>query len=238
MKLIHPIFLLAIFILITSCNSESNSTANLPLHFKNSIPTILNGGLKLVEVKTRCDSCQPWRYIDYYSNDSKKPIKSEKVTVKAGYRAMYTYSDTDYFSNTKIEQSAKGMYEQDKNIVIDAIKHDFNRKKERVYGYLKENPSLKEKIAPFKAKGKDYIELEENTYKGYKYISYTENVIGLTGNTISQLHIFVPENEIIVTAYLLNQKKAKFKTIDEFLKLRREFIISYINFVSKKKISS
>ena len=235
MKLIYRILFVTIFIFITSCSSESSSTADLPTPFKKSIPTILSDGLKLIEVKNRCDGCQPWRYIDYYINDSKEPIKSEKVTVEIGYRAMYAYPDTHYFSNTKIEQSSKGMYEQDKNIIIDAIRHEYKRKKERVYSYLKDNPSLKEKTAPFKAKGKDYIELEEETYKGYKYISYTENVIGLTGNTISQLHIFVPENEIIITAYLLNQKKAKFKTIDEFLKLRRNLIESYIEFLANKK---
>jgi len=180
MKLMHRIFLLTIYALVTSCSAESNSTSDLPSQFIKSIPTTLNNDLNLIEVKIRCDGCQPWRYIDYYSNDSKEPIKKEKVTVKAGYRAMYAYPNTHYFSNTKIEQSAKGMYAQDKNIVIDAIRHEYNRKKERIYNYLKENPSLKEKTAPFKAKGKDYVELEEDIYKGYKYISYTENVIGLS----------------------------------------------------------
>jgi hypothetical protein len=69
-------------------------------------------------------------------------------------------------------------------------------------------------------------------YKGFEYISYTENVIGLTGNIISQIHIFVPKREIIVTAYLLRQEKAKFSNIEEFLKLRSNFIEGYIEFLS------
>ena len=227
-KVLFPILLL----LISACLAQSNNTSNLPETFKNTIPVELRGGLKLVEVKNRCDGCEPWRYIDYYSNISKEPIKREKVTVQAGYRAMYAYPGTHYFSNTKIEQSVSGAYENDKKIVADAIKHEYARKKEHIASYLKENPNLKEKMEPFRAKGKEYVDMEENTYKGFEYISYTENVIGLTGNTISEINIFVPKREIIVTAYFLRQEKAKFSTIEEFLKLRRDFIEGYIDFLS------
>lgn len=99
-------------------------------------------------------------------------------------------------------------------------------------GYLEKNASLREQLEPLRAKGRDYIELEENTYKAFEYISYIENVIGLTGSTISQIQIFVPKRGITVTAYLLRQDKAKFDTIEEFLKLRRDFIEAYIDFLS------
>ena len=233
--LLFAIALLFIVVFTITSNAQSDSILNLPKAFKTSIPSELKGGLKRVVIENRCDGCQPWRYIDYYNNDSRKPIKREKVSVQQGYRAMYAYPNTHYFSNTKIEQSVSGQYQNDKKIVIDAIKHEYNRKKERLNAYMKKKPDLKAKIDPLKAKNKDYMELEENNYKGYEYISYVENVIGLSGNTISQIHIFVPEKEIIITAYLLNQEKAKFSTIDEFLKLRRDFIESYIDFLSDKK---
>ena len=235
MKQKYIILIFTLLLWATASNALMNFTSDLPKIFQKCIPPELKDGLKLVAVENRCDGCQPWRYINYYSNDSREPIKKEKVSVQIGYRAMYAYPNTHYFSNTKIEQSVSGEYQNDKTIVIDALKHEYNRKKKRIYNYLKENPSLKEKMAPFKAKNKDYMELEENIYKGYEYISYTENVLGLTSNTISQIHIFVPEKEIIVTAYLLNQKKANFSTIDEFLKLRLEFIESYIDFLSNNK---
>jgi hypothetical protein len=38
------------------------------------------------------------------------------------------------------------------------------------------------------------------------------------------VYIFVPEENIIITAYLLNQKNPHFKDIDEFLLLRDNFI--------------
>ena len=144
---------------------------------------------------------------------------------------MYAYPGTDYFSNTKIEQSVPGQYQKDKEIVIDAIKHDYKTKTEWVTRYLKENKDYRDKVGPQLIKGKDYIALEENKYKGFEYISITDNVIGLTGGTISQIHIFIPDSEIIVTAYLLWQKNAKFHTMDEFSRLRREFIEGYIDFV-------
>ena len=235
MKHNNIIIILAFFLWTTTSYALNNSTSDLSKDFQESIPTQLKDSLQLVDVKNRCDGCNPWRYIDYYSNESREPIKREKVSVQNGYRAMYAYPNSHYFSNTKIEQSVAGEYLHDKTIVIDAIKHEYNRKKERIYAYLNEHSELKTKMAPYKAKNKDYMELEENSYKGYEYISYTENVIGLTGNTISQIHIFVPEKQIIITAYLLNQKKAHFKTIDEFLKLRHDFIESYIDFLAKHK---
>jgi len=228
---------LATLILVVSCSSQSESTANSPEAFGNVIPKELGGNLKLIEVKNRCENCDPWRFIDYYDNDSSEPIKKEKVSVQIGYRAMYAYPGTEYFSNTKIEQSVSGYYSQDKVIVIDAITHEFNRKKERVKNYLDQSPGLREKMEPFKAKGKDHITFEHETINGYEYVSCTENIIGLLGSTISQIHIFVPEQDIIITAYLLRQEKSKFKTIEEFLILKTEFIEDYTEFIEKNRLT-
>lgn len=230
--------LLSILHLIVACSSaQSESTAEVPKAFASVIPTELKGNLKLIEVKIRCENCEPWRYIDFYGNDSSEPIKKEKVSVQTGYRAMYAYPGTEFFSNTKIEQSVPGNYVQDKKTVIDAITHEYNRKKERIKSYLEQTPGLKEKMEPFKAKGKDHISFEHETISGYEYVSCTENVIGLLGNTISQIHIFVPEQETIITAYLLRQQKSKFKTIEEFLELRHDFLESYINFIKENRLT-
>ncbi len=237
MKLKHPIIHLFLLSLIVACSAKSSDTSNLPDEFKKSIPVELKGSLKLVEVKNRCNGCDPWRYIEYHSNESAEAIKKEKVTVQVGFRAMYAYPGTEYFSNTKIEKSSSGKYKHDKKIIIEAIIHEYNRKKERIGNYLNKTPGLKEKIEPHRAKGKDYITLEKETINGYEYISYTENVIGLLGNTISQVHIFVPEMEIIITAYLLRQEKAKFKDIEEFLLLKRDFIWSYTQFLKNNRMS-
>ncbi len=237
MKLKYPIIHAFLLSFIVACSAQSSDTSDLPDEFKNTIPVEMKGDLKLIEVENRCIGCKPWRYIEYHSNESDKPIKKEKVTVQVGYRAMYAYPGTEYFSNTKIEKSSNGKYEQDKNIVIEAIIHEYNRRKERIATYLNKTPGLKEKMEPYRAKGKDYITLEQETINGYEYISYTENVIGLLGNTISQVHIFVPENEIIITAYLLRQEKSKFKGIEEFLLLKSDFIESYTRFLKNNRVS-
>jgi hypothetical protein len=231
MKIRQLVLLSLLIALVTSCGAPSLSTSELPKGFQATIPSELSGGLKLEGLEDRCDGCKLWRYIDYYSNDGEEAIKREKVSVQAGYRAMYAYPGTHYFSNTKIEKSASGSYKRDKAIVLDALQHEYNRKKERISTYLKENPDLVEKMAPHKAKGRDYITFEQGTVNGYEYFSYTENVIGLLGNTVSQVHILVPEQEIIITAYLLRQEKSKFKNIEEFLKLKGEFIESYTAFL-------
>lgn len=148
---------LFLLLIVSACTAQSNNTSNLPETFKKTIPVELKGGLSLVEVKNRCDGCEPWRYIDFYSNTSKEPIKREKVTVQAGYRAMYAYPDTHYFSNTKIEQSTSGAYENDKKTVVDAIKHEYARKKERIAGYLKENPNIKKRWSHFVQRAKSTL---------------------------------------------------------------------------------
>lgn len=238
MKIINSSFLLLLLLLTVAYGVHAEPQANVPDAFANVIPTELKGNLKLIEVQNRCDNCDPWRFIEYYGNNSNEPIKKEKVSIKTGYRAMYAFPGTEYFSNTKIEQSISGNYSQDKATVIDAITHEFNRKKERVKSYLEQTPGLKDKMEPFKAKGKEHISFEHETINGYEYVSCTENVIGLLGNTISQIHIFVPEQEIIITAYLLRQEKSKFKNIEDFLVLRQEFIESYTKFIKKNRLTN
>lgn len=231
--MLHIILSALLFIIAPGSVFASDATA-LPEAFKKNIPLEFADGLQLLEVKKRCEDCPPWRYVDFRDNKQPEPTRREKISVQAGYTAMYAFPGTHYFANTKIEQSVSGSYDNDKSVVIDAIKHEYARKKELVAEYLQANPKAKERADAALAKGKEYIDFETETYKGFEYVSYTENVIGLTGATISQLHIFSPKSEITITAYLLKQSKSKFNNIDEFLKLRREFIEGYIDFLVAK----
>jgi hypothetical protein len=234
MKRISHLICTTLLFLTASGPVHSSDIAAASDVFKKNIPLELIGGLKLVELKKRCEDCSPWRFIDY--GDSKMPgvVKQEKVSVQAGYTAMYAFPSTEYFANTKIEQSVAGYYESDRTGVINAITHECVRRKELVTGYLRDNPKVKEKVGPLLPEGKDFIDFEESAYKGVEYVSCTENVIGLMSATISQLHIFVPKSDIIITAYLLKQKKSKFKNINEFLEMRRGFIEDYIDFLLLK----
>ena len=127
------------------------------------------------------------------------------------------YIRTRKFAKIRIEQSVSGSYDTDKKKVIDYITYLYDSKSALVSEHLRNNPDLKAEIDKVKARGKDYITFERSNYRNFEYISYTANAMGLTGGTISHIHIFVPKNDIILTAYLLSQKKAKFATIEEFL---------------------
>lgn len=232
-RILHIVFSALLFLTATG-PAHSSDIAAMPDMFKKSIPLELKDGLKLVEVKKRCKDCSPWRFIDYRDNRMPEAVKQEKVSVQAGYTAMYAFPGTEYFANTKIEQSVPGYYENDRTVVIDAIRHECTRKKERIAGYLRDNQKVKEKVESLLPTGKDFIDFEEAAYKSVEYVSCTENVIGLMDATISQVHIFVPKSDIIIAAYLLKQKNARFKNINEFLEMRRGFIESYIDFLLAK----
>lgn len=208
----------------------------LPKTFRQAIPPKLKGGLMLVDLSDRCSSCEPWREVEFNSNTSATPITTEKVSVVAGYRAMYAYPDTHYFSNTKIEQSAADRFEADRAIIEGWIQHTCKLKMERVAEYFAANPQVKDRVDHRRMAGRDYVELEEQERNGVAYISCVENVIGLTGDgAISVVVMFIPKSRVTVTAYLLKQKKAKFFTIGEFRKLRDEFIDAYTAFVSSSQ---
>jgi hypothetical protein len=224
--------LLAIACAAVNVAAQTVTTASLPAVFKHAIPPTLNGDLALVDLTNRCDGCEPWRYIDFHSNTSAEPIKRERVSVIAGYRAMYAYPGTEYFANVKVEQSAAGQFEVDRRIMEEAIHSEYRRKKERIDTYFATNPQVKERAEANRLKGRDYIELEEGMRNGISYVSYVENVVGLTGATISQVHFFVPSTGISVTAYLIKQQRAKFKDIQEFRSLRQEFIDGYSAFLA------
>lgn len=235
MQKLKIVILVCISAMLGACAQLPSDTSSLPELFQNSIATTLPGGLRLVKIEFRCADCPPWRIIEYNSNTSKQPLKQVKVTVEEGYSAMYAYPSTDYFANTKIEQSSPGSYESDKATIMDSLEHEYHRRSERVNDYLSDKPDLIAQMEPLKAAGKDYLEFEKSNYSGVEYIALNENVIGLTSYTISQIHIFDDKREITVTAYLLDKKKAKFTTIDEFIALKKDFIEGYINFLNSTR---
>jgi hypothetical protein len=203
-----------------------------PAAFARLVPTSFANGLTLVEIRARCTDCAPWRTIDFHSNSSPTPVRQEQVSVQDGVTAMYAFPGTPYFANTKVERSVAGKYEQDGKVVLEALAHECARMKERVLDYVGGHPEVREKLDRAAVKGRDYVEFEQGTYRGIEYASCTQNALGLMGGTLSQLQVFVPREGAIVTAYLLAQKKAKFQSIEEFLRLRREFIQGYIDFLS------
>lgn len=179
-------------------------------------------------------TAQPWRILEFFQPGSNVAFRTERVSVASGYRAMYAYPDTDYFANVRIEQSVPGSYESDRRKVIDHIMHLHASQSAGLAETLREHPDWKAQIDKLKSGGIDYFSFERGDRRGFEYVSHTTNVIGLGGGTLSQIQIFVPKDVIIVTAYLLVQAKdkTKFSTIDEFLRLRQQFLEAYLEFLA------
>jgi len=230
---------LAVF--ISGCgggpSKEQANLRNLPPAFRDAIPSEMRDGLRLVALDWRPgqdpQNAKAWRTVEFYKPGTNEVLKTERISIASGYRAMYAYPDTEYFANVRIEQSVPGSYDTDKKKVIDYITYLYDSKSALVSEHLRNNPDRKAQIDKRKEKGKDYFTFERSSHRNFEYISYTENVIGLTGGTISHIHIFIPKDDIIVTAYLLSQKKAKFATIEEFFQLRQQFLEGYIEYLSK-----
>jgi len=93
--------------------------------FENYIPAKFSDGLEMSELDKRTTG-EKFREVDIYDLSSTTGEKTTKrISVDDGYRAMYSYSGTQYFANVKIEKSVNGEFEKDKIIVIEYIKHLF-----------------------------------------------------------------------------------------------------------------
>jgi hypothetical protein len=212
--------------------AQSIDPVSLPTMFQRSIPLELAGGLKMVELSRRCSGCATWRDIDFFS-----PVEAprkERVTVADGYSVMYAYPGSHYFANVKVEQSELNHFDADRDVIERAIKHECQRKLERVESYLSENVAVRETVELTRIRGRAYLEIEEGVSNAIPFVMCTANSIGLIGKTLSQIQLFVPERRMAVTAYLLEQKVAAFKTIVDFRQLRDDFVESYTAYLHSR----
>lgn len=223
--------LLPLSLLLSMVPAWAADTPTPPAPFIKLVPSEFPNGLRLVELARVREGGQPWRTVDIPAEQEGAPGHQEKVSVADGVRAMYAFPGTPYFANTKIEFSVPGHYAQDKATVLDALTHACARMKAHVDEYVGGHPDVRDKLDRVVAKGKAYVTYETGNVQGYDYALCTQNALNLSGSVPAMLHIFVPQREVIVTAYLLQQKQSKFQTIDEFLTMEREFIDGYVDFL-------
>lgn len=211
---------------------DSLKSTTPPENFVKLVPREFPNGLKLVDL-TRVHGDQPSRSINIPAQQEGAPARQEKVSVADGVRAMYAFPGTQYFANTKIEFSVAGHYAQDKATVLDALTQQCTSIKAHIDAYVSTHPDVREKLDRAIAKGKAYVTYESGNVQGIEYALCTQNALNLSGSVPAMLHIFIPQREVIVTAYLLQQKQSKFQTIDEFLTMQHEFIDGYIDFLRR-----
>ena len=204
----------------------------LPSPFQGTVPQNLAGGLTLASLEKRCQDCVPWREIAFQSLT--EPVRKETVSVQDGYRAMYLFPGSQYFANVKVERSAAGQFEADRDVIERALRHECQRKFINVEEFVAQKPAVREKLESIRMPGRPYLEVEQGEAHGIEYLACTENAIGLISSTISQVQLFIPAKRITVTAYLLKQQKMHFTTIQQFRELRDAFIDSYAAFLGAK----
>jgi len=204
----------------------------LPTAFQGTVPQNLAGGLTLTSLEKRCQDCVPWREIAFQSLT--EPVRKETVSVQDGYRAMYLFPGSQYFANVKVERSAAGQFEADREVMDRALRHECQRKLINVEEFVAQKPAVREKLESIRMPGRPYLEVEQGEAHGIEYLACTENAIGLISSTISQVQLFIPAKRITVSAYLLKQQKMHFTTIQQFRELRDAFIDSYAAFLGTK----
>lgn len=137
-----------------------------------------------------------------------------KVAVSriAGYRVLYLNDKNAPFVNLKVEKSAKGSYESDKENLIKNLRYLL-----KVSGGMKTN---------------DIIELKLGGQKVY----------GLSRNSIEKgsvlgTFIMFPGNDIVVYFYFKNLKPEyrNFKSLKDYEKQRDRFIKKYVKHIKKCK---
>jgi hypothetical protein len=228
--LLLPLLTLAALAVPAWCAHAADTPA-VPAAFEKLVPRAFPDGLRLVELRQRCTDCPSWRIVDVVPDEPSGPVRKEKVSVVDGVTAMYAYPGSGFFANAKIEKSAPASYERDKGVVVEALEHAYVRSRKGAESYLKAHPDAKERLDRVVA-GRDYVEFDRARYKGVEYLALTQNAaIGNASAMPTQLHIFLPQHGMIVSAYLMKQETTMFKTVDEFRQSQRAFIEGYIDFI-------
>jgi len=160
------------------------------------------GDLKIKEV-TRRTAGDKYREVTTANG-------KEKVSVVDGYRVMFAYPDlTYYFANVKIEQSAPESYLQDKEILVNQLKH---------YSSTKEATAI--------------IFADKTIINGFEHYGVDRDKIDIGGQVGIHILFYDPAH-LVLTIYFLNQSKAvflnkrRFESITEYRELRDDFLNHY-----------
>lgn len=122
----------------------------------------------------------------------------QAVSVVDGLRVILAFPDTDPFVNLKIERPVPGHYAADKQMILDQL-HTMARRKRGGAGVVERSED----------RGIEIAALNNST---------------LDGGIVSMYTLFDDRQEVVATAYLLNNKRRAFQTYEEYQGLRDRFI--------------
>ena len=123
------------------------------------------------------------------------------ISVADGYKVMFAFPDTADFVNLKVERSVAGRYAADKQAVLDQMQQMVKR-----------------------APAGSGAGLERRIENGIDIAAI--NNTALVNGVISFTTLFDDRQEVIATAYLLNQdpKRRAFQNFDDYKALRDGFV--------------
>ncbi len=128
----------------------------------------------------------------------------KRIDMAAGERVMFAYPETDFYANIKVESLPTATYAEEKKALLDNWQYLHMTSPGTTLNYGLASP-----LDGFEIHGFDRDKLE--------------------GGVLGLYLMFDDSQHVVTTFYLLNQDPAarKFKTIDEYRKLRDSFLSAY-----------
>jgi len=135
-----------------------------------------------------------------------------QIEMTAGERVMFSYPNTDFYANVKVEQLPEKNYKQEKQDLIDQFDFLLSSGGDQERNYV-----LKSKLNGFEIYGFDRTKLE--------------------GGVLGIYLFFDDDTHVVTTIYLLNQEpgQRKFQTIEEYRKLRDRFLANYTSCIRRNQ---
>ena len=132
-----------------------------------------------------------------------------EIEMEAGARVMFAYPDTDFYANVKAERLPLANYPQLKRFLLDNLQH--------LAKGNSMNASVKSSNHGLEAHGLDRGKLE--------------------GGVLGVYLLFDDSTRVVATIYFLNQEpqNRKFQTLDEYQRLRDQFLDSYSDCVQTNR---
>lgn len=174
---IMGITLLTIIMALPATTLATQSIYNDADSLKPYTACKLEGDLEVKEITRRANSGSEYREVTTAKG-------KERVSVNDGYRVMFGYKDVGYFyANVKIEQSDAQSYAQDKEIVINQLKHLSSSKQAKMM-----------------------LIADKMMLSGFEHYAIEREAIDV-GNLIGIHLLLYDKDKIIITIYFLNQEK-------------------------------
>ena len=168
---------------------------------------------------TTCDLGPDFQiaWVDGPVNDFAWPTPTKdgevRIPVETGFRVLATYKETELFGNLKVERLPKAHYLEEKANLLSSLE------------YLSKEPGMEPNV-------------QIDVRNGQTLYGTTRNK--LEGGVLSIYNLFLDDKSVVISMYLLNAEPAdrKFSTLDEYKKIRDQFLDAYTKCVASAQKSA